>query len=456
MTIKLSARTILLAIVVLGIGIVLLGAAGVAGWEYSNSDTFCANACHQVHPEEPYSHQLSQHAQVSCVECHIGRLSTFEAMIEKSGHVAHAWAVFAGYERPITAPSLPPASASCESCHTSTTHQANSIRVRSRYATDENNTETKVTLIVRSVGRVFGGEPPRDVNWHASGAVRFIATDPQQLDIRWVEATRRDGEKVVYTDVKRPLGEEEIEQSERRVMDCIDCHNRAGHPFRNPELVVDEAFENNELSRSLPYLKARLVEVLNQEFETEEEAKEIVEQAWAKYQEDYPDLAEQYPDAWREAVEFTEERQDFMVELMVRSRFLEEEDVSWRSFPDHSGHKDAPGCFRCHSGRLQDASGNPIPVNCTNCHSVPLVTRRDRIPDNYLALLDQRKPSNHRRPDFMAKHMMLANERCSSCHGDLEYGTDDKTFCANSGCHDQSWQYVGWDALQTASTPEAL
>ena len=39
-------------LVAVGIGLALVGAAGIAGWEYTNSDEFCAVMCHSVHPEE--------------------------------------------------------------------------------------------------------------------------------------------------------------------------------------------------------------------------------------------------------------------------------------------------------------------------------------------------------------------------------------------------------------------
>ena len=35
---------------------------GIVAWEYSNSDAFCTNMCHAVHPEEPKAHAASLHA----------------------------------------------------------------------------------------------------------------------------------------------------------------------------------------------------------------------------------------------------------------------------------------------------------------------------------------------------------------------------------------------------------
>ncbi len=37
----------------------LMGTAGVATWEYSNSDAFCTEACHNVHPENAFAHKAS-------------------------------------------------------------------------------------------------------------------------------------------------------------------------------------------------------------------------------------------------------------------------------------------------------------------------------------------------------------------------------------------------------------
>ena len=121
---KPHVRILLIGIAVFALAFVLVGAASVAGWEYSNSNNFCANACHAVHPEETYAHQLGHHANVACVECHIGRVSTFDALAEKSGHITHAWSFIFGYERPTYAPSFSGARNSCEGCRLSSLRSA--------------------------------------------------------------------------------------------------------------------------------------------------------------------------------------------------------------------------------------------------------------------------------------------------------------------------------------------
>ncbi len=455
MKINVKWRVILLGIAAFAVAYVVVGAASVAAWEYTNSDAFCSNACHGVHPEEPYAHQQSHHAEVACVECHIGRLSTFASITEKASHIAHAWTFVFGYERPLHSPSFAGAAESCEGCHTERVHRHNVVTTTRRFSTDRRNSEKDLTLTVRLDGRLFDDEIRRGVNWHASGAVRFISDDPHNMRIRWVEATSPDGSKTVYNDVRAPLNGEEIENADKQVMDCSDCHNRAGHPFRNPEEVVDAALANGTLNPRLPFIKARAIELLEQDFESEEEALEIVRRAWQQYEQDFPEIAEQDPESWSDAQEFLEQRQHFMADLMVRSRFLDDE-VSWRSFPDHNGHKLDPGCFRCHSGRLQNADGTPITVNCTNCHSVPMITRRGRVPQYFIALLDMRKPDSHRDPAFIARHMDLAGEECTACHEEIRFGASDRSYCSNSGCHGDVWEFLDLDALRSTGDVASL
>ena len=420
----------------------LVGAAGVATWEYTNSDAFCNNACHEVHPENAFAHHASQHAEVACVECHVGRLPFFPSMIEKSGHVSHAWARVFGYERPLVAPSLPAARDSCEGCHTTQPHRHNSLRVRRHFAADERNSETKVSLMVRTVGRAFRGGESRGIDEHIRTRVRFIATDLQKQNIPWVEATRPDGTVTTYHDVAVPMAETAIADAEKRTMECADCHNLVGHPVRDPDELVDAALADGTLDPRFPYIKARAVELLNKEFSNSEEAMALLDDAREQYLEEFPDLPERFPDAWKRREEFLQQRQEQMAGMLLRNQFSAA-DISWRSFPDGSGHRNSPGCFRCHSGRHQTADGKLIPINCTTCHGIPIVTTRDRIRGQLLDLADMRSPPSHQAQDFVFRHPELAMPEdpteepgCDGCHGKIEYGTDDKTFCANSGCHD--------------------
>ena len=101
-------------IVAVLVGLAVVGAAGIAGWEYSNSNAFCATMCHDVHPEEIKAHKVGAHARVNCVECHMGRNSTLKLMALKPTHAKELWGMIVGYERPITSGTLRPSREACE------------------------------------------------------------------------------------------------------------------------------------------------------------------------------------------------------------------------------------------------------------------------------------------------------------------------------------------------------
>ena len=137
-----SVMTFILA----GIGVAVLAAGGIVAWEYSNSNAFCTNMCHAVHPEEPKAHAASFHARVNCVECHMGRLSTLQLMAIKPTHINELWGMIVGYERPVHTHSLRPARESCEACHWPEARHNDTMRVKYRYADDAKSTETRTTL----------------------------------------------------------------------------------------------------------------------------------------------------------------------------------------------------------------------------------------------------------------------------------------------------------------------
>ena len=145
-----------------------------------------------------------------------------------------------------------------------------------------------------------------------------------------------------------------------------------------------------------------------------------------------------------------------MESWITSARNLRDHGMDWQSFPSHNEHIESPGCMRCHNGRLQTEEKQLIPVNCTTCHSIPLVMQGRSIPAYYLDQLDMRKPRDHRDPAYLAIHMDQETESCDRCHGDIEYGTDDKSHCSNSGCHAREWKHLDLDAARlTLPPPEA-
>jgi hypothetical protein len=124
---------------------------------------------------------------------------------------------------------------------------------------------------------------------------------------------------------------------------------------------------------------------------------------------------------------------------------FEEPGVTWQSFPDNNKHKDFAGCFRCHDGNHLSAEGESIRLHCNICHSVPMTVGAGDRPPN-VPIKSIQEPASHLETNFMADHRFQADGECEECHGAIEFGDDDSSFCANSACHERSWPMVELDA----------
>jgi hypothetical protein len=420
------------------LGFVILGVIAIQVWEYSNSVDFCANACHDVHPEEVAAFRDSYHANVKCTECHMGRVGTLPSILLKASHFRHLPEVlFDRYERPLQSETMRPANESCELCHWPPAFHGDTVREIVRFLPDEENSEARTYLILKTGAGAREKGLSYGIHWHITNPVEYIATDEHKQEIRWVRTTLPDGRTVEYNDVTDPLSPEEIAAAEKKTMDCVDCHNRMGHPFPSPDDLVDEAMAEGLLSRDLPYAKKEMSDILEANYASQEEALSMPEQVRARYEAEHPDVAASQP----EEIEQAEELAEALLERLI----FDEPGVTWESFPDHNKHKDFAGCFRCHDGKHLSDDGESIRLHCNICHSIPeTVTGDDRPPQMPLAYIQE--PASHLETNFMADHRFQASDECVECHGEVEFGDDDSSFCANSACHGRSWPLVELDA----------
>ena len=60
------------------------------------------------------------------------------------------------------------------------------------------------------------------------------------------------------------------------------------------------------------------------------------------------------------------------VQQIYQNNFFPEMKANWKVYPDNIGHKDWPGCFRCHDGQHKTADGKKtIKANdCNACHMI--------------------------------------------------------------------------------------
>jgi hypothetical protein len=430
--------TIIVIVIIAVIVIVLLIAAGIKGWEYSNSNAFCANMCHNVHPEEPVALQASKHASVKCVECHMGRVGTITAMFKKAGHFKHIFPIIGrSYGRPTFSESLTYSGDSCEGCHYSLSAHSDTLKEIRNYLPDEGNTE-KRTYFVLGAG---GGDPGVGLydgsHWHVVNKVEYAAADEEKQEILWVKATRADGSITKYVSEETPVSAEGSEHGEEhaeehvKTMDCIDCHNRMGHPFTTPEKAIDEALADGRLSRELPYIKKELTVLFTAEYDSQEEALLALDGFEQQYKNEYPEVDVMLGEELGETIEASKE--------LVTRLIFKRPGVTWDQFPDNGGHSAFPGCFRCHDGKHANEEGEVIPLRCNLCHSLPVsAVGEDEAPLIQAASIEE--PPSHLETGFLFNHQVLADDWCGSCHGEINYGKDDSGFCSSSACHSRDWE----------------
>ncbi|HET7375658.1 MAG TPA: hypothetical protein VFK30_03055, partial [Anaerolineae bacterium] len=127
--------------------------------------------------------------------------------------------------------------------------------------------------------------------------------------------------------------------------------------------------------------------------------------------------------------------------------FFPDQKDDWQTHASNVGHKDSPGCFRCHDGKHLDAKQQAIRLECNLCHSIPVVVG----PDRFIANIEINRgvePQSHLNANWLGQHRDAFNVQvCSKCHSTQNAGgSDNSSFCSNSACHANNWQYAGLDA----------
>jgi hypothetical protein len=146
-------------------------------------------------------------------------------------------------------------------------------------------------------------------------------------------------------------------------MDCLDCHNRPSHTFELPERAVDEALSEGRIDHSLPFVKKKAVELLRGEYSDRGTART---QIAAKLVDFYRTA---YPEVHRQRRVAIESASAAVAAIYLRNVFPEMK-VTWGSHPNHIGHEDFLGCFRCHDESHKAKDGRTITQDCEACHTI--------------------------------------------------------------------------------------
>jgi len=146
-------------------------------------------------------------------------------------------------------------------------------------------------------------------------------------------------------------------------MDCVDCHNMPTHAFRLPERAVDQAINERRISREIPYIKKKAVELLRADYPDRETATRRITEGITEF------YKTTYPDAYRDHRAVIESAAQQVQKIYLRNVFPEMK-VTWGTYINNIGHEDFLGCFRCHDGNHTSADGRTISQDCNACHSI--------------------------------------------------------------------------------------
>jgi hypothetical protein len=415
-------------------------AVSATTWEYTNSSAFCGTTCHTMPPEYT-AYQISPHARVACVDCHLGEDAVVATVPRKAREISHVVnALTQAYEPPIYVKSLRPARDTCEQCHNPDKFSSDTFIEVKRFAEDSANTPERTYLILKTGGGSQREGLGRGIHWHIENEVEFYSDDPLKQTIPYVRSVGPDGEVTEYFDVEAGLPPDFGQQVEDQLhrMDCIDCHTRISHLFRSPADAMDDALARGQIDGSIPQIKLLGEVTLSKPYTSTEEGLQAIEDLEGWYQENHPDFYAENQDVVRDAVE--EMKRIFTVTVFPNLG------VGWQTHPSNAGHSEFPGCFRCHDGKHTSPEGETVRLECNICHSIPEVVGEDTAAP-VLSIDKPGEPESHLDSNWIARHRYQFDETCAACH-DVSNpgGTDNTSFCSNSACHATQWKYVGLDA----------
>ncbi len=426
-------------------GLAIVGMAlligGVQTYEYTESSEFCGTTCHSMDPQW-VRYQASAHSNVRCAECHIGPGASFFVKSKIDGLRQVVAEALDTYHRPIKSPvmNLRPARETCETCHSPATFKDNIIKTVLHFDNDQANTPVQSTLILKMGGQQESSGISQGIHWHINSEVYYIAADDQRQVMLWVGIKQADGTIKDYfsRDMATMSGTSFVEKAWEdgtiRRMDCIDCHNRTAHYIPYPEQAIDQAMKDGLISRDIPSIRVKAVELLKQAYPSEEEAFAAIE-----------GLADFYKVGLvvRSGSASTSSKLDAQVieaiaaikKIYTETNFPDMK-LNWETNPNNERHTPSMGCFRCHDGNHisigSDGSEQAISAKCNLCHSVPIVGRGSDLLVEAPVIVGN-IPSTHSDFRWTIEHRNVSEvdkQTCLNCHG--------QGFCNNGVCHNLS------------------
>lgn len=341
-----------------------LGVVAVSSQRYSASVSFCANFCHKVMAPAYITYKNSPHSQVPCVACHAGQNSPRLLRNQLTGLQQLYVALTDSYSRPLKTPvnHLRPSRETCEQCHWPHKFHGYRLRLIDKFLDDETNSHVQSALLMKiGTGGQFG-RIAHGIHWHTSKEHRlyYESADEERLVITRITLVKPDESTTTY--VKKGVLQPAAE-SRKRLLECIDCHNRPTHFLLSPDEALDEKLMTGQIPADLPYIKRVALAAITRDYSNTREAHEgIAAQMRQWYSVNLPELGEKKRTLLDQAVRGTQQAysENIFPDMKVR----------WDTYPDFIGHQHNSGCFRCHDDSFVSSEGTTISHDCNLCHLI--------------------------------------------------------------------------------------
>jgi len=353
------------------ITVVLLIISSIGSYQafhYSESVEFCGTLCHDVMEPEYVTYQHSAHAQVKCVECHVGEGAGWYVKSKLSGLYQVYSVIFKKYAQPIATPlhNLRPASETCEKCHWPEKFYSQKLRNQRSYLADSSNTEWDISLLMKIGPEHSAMGLSEGIHWHINKdyKIEYAASTKDRENIPWVKLTNlKTGEVKIYMDEENPVDQAALDTMEMRSMDCMDCHNRPSHVYKSAPEFIDQAIIAGKIPGNLPYIKYAAMQALKYQYPSKESAHKAIDSTiLAFYKDEQPDIYSKESVRINKVLGAIKTEYDHNVFPYMKADATQ--------YLNHIGHLESQGCFRCHSDRHKTAKGETISKDCEQCHSI--------------------------------------------------------------------------------------
>ncbi len=379
----------------------------IEAYHLTESVEFCGTLCHKVMEPEYTAYQNSPHANVACVDCHVGSGASWYVKSKLSG-LQQVYAVATKtYPSPIETPlhDLRPARETCEKCHWPQKFYARNLQTNRYYLADSLNSEWDIILQMKIGPEITELGFAEGIHWHINPDVNieYISENDMRELISYVKYTNKaTGEVTVYRNPDIEISDSIISASLPRTMDCIDCHNRPSHKYSSPPVYFDKAMLTNEVSQEIPFIKRTAMGILRNTFTDKDTAlMQIREGIINYYKSDFSGYFEKNHPKIDQSVAS-------MQKAFSQNSFPGMK-VNYDIYPNHIGHLESEGCFRCHNDSFTSDNGRKITRDCNICHTIIGQGKQD-----LMQFTNIREALEFQHPVDIGTAWKEAN--CSECH----------------------------------------